>query len=355
MSLVNDMLRDLEKRQLRERQQLSSYGGFSVAGAPEIESAAHGRVWLIPLALVLLSAGMLAGGRIDWAQLGNADTPAPDPIPAAFVSGPSVDDTASLLPVNEPEVAAVSDVVTGVPEEPAAGAAAVDSRKEPVELAAEEPVSVAAVATPTPLVESAPLRTPVRRTPEELGAERMDHGVAALRAGNMREAEESFRGALRAVPDDTRAYELLYSSLVRQGRTLEAEEILNAGLDTARRPERLAKLYARALVDRGQGDEALGLLQTHRPVQSRDLEYDAFVAALLQQVGRHREAAELYREFVVLRPEHSVWWLGLGISQDALGQEAAALESYRQARLGGSLSDTVDDYAESRIAALQQP
>ncbi len=51
----------------------------------------------------------------------------------------------------------------------------------------------------------------------------------------------------------------------------------------------------------------------------------------------------------------SVWWLGLGISQDALGQGAAALESYRQARLGGNLSDTVDDYAESRIAALQQP
>lgn len=214
---------------------------------------------------------------------------------------------------------------------------------------AVSPISTAATIAPA-------TATTVRRETGNaaIGAARSAaRGVAAMRGDDLLNAERLFREALTIDPGNGAVWSYLYSTLVKASKPAAAEQALRRGLISAKEPAPLAKLYARLLLDRDEKDAAVGILRTHRPVAASDTEYDAFLAALLQQLGQYAEAGEIYRKLLTVEPDSGSWWIGLAMSSDSIGNRPDALSAFQRALRTDSLKTPLARYARQRTAELQ--
>lgn len=117
-------------------------------------------------------------------------------------------------------------------------------------------------------------------------------------------------------------------------------------------PSLLAMRHARELITQGELSQALFVLSSHRPARA-SADYDALMAWLLQRNQQHGEAAEIYRKLVFVSPNAGEWWMGLAISLESLGREAEALQAFERAQSSGVLKAPLAAYATQRIAALK--
>lgn len=119
---------------------------------------------------------------------------------------------------------------------------------------------------------------------------------------------------------------------------------------------------ARALQAAGQIDAALTLFSRLEPsiaTPARAPALFSFKAGLLQQQGRYAEAADLYATLLKLKSAdvasnalEARWWRGLAIAQEQLRQPERAHAAWLNALAAGGLSTTTRSYAAGRIAAL---
>ena len=348
MSLLNDVLRDLQSRGAREPRPLDG-----LAPVAAVRSRPKLPLWL-------LVTGALAVAVLVWrpvtvalthdrqeAPTGTLATELPA-LPAPAPAAPVVDTTAPApaAPVAAPPAAVPARQV-------------VDSRPANVTLPVAPRVEVAPkpATEPDAAIPSAAAETLiVRRHPskaEDGTSAPLGSGLQALQSGNLVAAERFFRSALAIDANNTDAWSYLYEVQVRAAKLTAAEQTLQRSLSLASEPAVLAKLYARLLVERQQTARAITVLQDHRPVATHDSDYDAFLAALLQQHGRFAEAGSLYRELLDRDPRPGAWWIGLAMSSDSLGDRAEALAAFDRALRADRLKQPLANYARRRIAELE--
>lgn len=101
--------------------------------------------------------------------------------------------------------------------------------------------------------------------------------------------------------------------------------------------------------------EAIDTLQRALPQASGRADYHAFLAALLQRDDQHRAAAEHYATALRSAPDNGVWWMGLGISYQALQMATQAQQAYRNAQASRTLSPELAAFVEARLGQLQRP
>jgi MSHA biogenesis protein MshN len=178
-------------------------------------------------------------------------------------------------------------------------------------------------------------------------------GVGLINQGRVSEGTEDLRGALSMDARHDAARQTLIAMLLDQKRQDEAAVYLQQGLALNPANTAFAMLLARIMVERQDVQGALSLLQKHAAAASNNAEYRAFEAALLQRQSRHKEAAEEYAAALRISPQAGMWWVGLGISQEALEQRAEALESFQRARQTRSLNADVLAYVDQRVKQLQ--
>ena len=53
-----------------------------------------------------------------------------------------------------------------------------------------------------------------------------------------------------------------------------------------------------------------------------------------------------------VRPDSGVWWMGLAISLEAMGDDGVAIVAYRKALNGHAMTADLQRYASERIAVL---
>lgn len=137
------------------------------------------------------------------------------------------------------------------------------------------------------------------------------------------------------------------------GRVDEAIALLEAGLRRSPDPA-LAKALGRLLLETGDARRAAVVLAKQPPAVRDDPAYTALLAAAWQQSGQPAQAAAAYQ--ALLRHDSTVaqWWLGLAVAQQALGEKANALTSFRRARAAGGLAAGVLAYVDERIATLEK-
>ncbi len=177
-------------------------------------------------------------------------------------------------------------------------------------------------------------------------------GVAQLQDARVSAAEASFREALKEDPMHLGARQALLGLLLDGGRRDEAEQLLRHALELNPRQPRHAMVLARLEVDRGEVGGVINTLVGALPYVRSDPEYYAFLAALLQRDGRHRDAVDYYRTALQSSPGNSVWLMGLGISLRANDQFADAREAFQRAADSKQLNPELQAFVERQLREM---
>jgi MSHA biogenesis protein MshN len=196
-------------------------------------------------------------------------------------------------------------------------------------------------------------KQPHLSTPAERAENEFRKATALLNQGRVAEAIDGFKSALHQDGKHAAARQALVGLLLENRRIDEAQQLLQEGLSLAPDRSAYAILLARIQVERGDVQGAHDLLSKHAGGAANNADYHAFDAALLQRLGRHKEAVSEYEAALRLAPGAGVWWMGLGISLQADNRGTEALDAYRRAKSVGGLSPDLLAFVDQRMKQLQ--
>lgn len=325
MSVINQMLRDLDKRQAADPALLRT---------PALNVAKQRRWYW---ALLLLPALWLG---VEIGQLGLQPAPA----------------VVTLQPLAEPDAAAASRTSVVAP------ATVVAASPEPVRIAPDrnEVASAAETKVPTKLESMPPQREAVLPTaqPSQTAVQqRPEPAEPGIVAGSDAVTEAY------ALADSDAAF-LAESETVREPSALSQPSVPTVKPQmtiSVADPQRVAQQQQRDLAAQQWAniqqlagmqqwqallDALTPALQQQYPQQVLALEAHA-----AQQIGQTERAQQAYQRWSQLMPEDSRPWLGLGTMLDQRGQWPAAQQAYRQALQLGGLSPASRQFIQQRLAS----
>jgi Flp pilus assembly protein TadD len=228
---------------------------------------------------------------------------------------------------------------------------AVSPEKDPTAKVGDERISRQAAAPKTSVSPAVQVKRPATkaRSPEQI----FNAALVSMNEGNLALAERDLDRVLELQPGHSEARKTLVLLLMRGGREQETLDLLERGLKLDSGNSSLIALKARVLVNRGSGEDALALIEGHLGAEGGDIELLSLLGTLQQQAGRFGESALTYRRILGQRPDMATAWAGLAMAQDALGRVASALEAYRRALGLHGLPERVAAYARERISMLE--
>jgi MSHA biogenesis protein MshN len=172
--------------------------------------------------------------------------------------------------------------------------------------------------------------------------------------GRTNEAIITLENALKLDAGHAPARQALISLLLENNRHDDAMRLLKQAVANDPAQLSLVMVLARLQVERGKVAEAVETLQ-HSLNQAQDRpEYLAFLAALQQKLGQHKEAVQLYRSALKKHAQNGVWWMGLGISLQADGASQEAIEAFKQAKVQPGLGADLQAFVDQKIMQLQK-
>lgn len=113
-----------------------------------------------------------------------------------------------------------------------------------------------------------------------------------------------------------------------------------------------AYLLSRIDVAQGQVEHAITKLERQKPGNSLFQAYYGLLAALYQKTDRHLKAVEYYQQLLKMDNKQPDYWLGLGISLDALDKRPEALRAFQLANQFVQANPRIESYIRQRIQAL---
>lgn len=365
MSLLNQVLRDLDQRQAP-----SAPAAVKAAAPRSLAPSTSQRAKRWGLGIAATLAAVVVGG---WAQ-GNIRWPskaADTPVAAAPVAPTPVAVAPAPLPVAPAPVAPTPVAPAPVTPAPATPAPAV-AMPGPAPVVAREPAAtrvalasptarIKPLATPKPADDTAPAVAPkaeprielrsAARSPQERAEAQYQRGVTAHQAGQINDSAAAFTAALREDPRHAGARVAQAGMLISQSRTDEAVALLKEGLALTPAQPQLALMLARMQAERQDWATAAETLKVASPHATDNAEFQGFHAAILQRAGRHGDAVERYGVALRLAPGRSVWWMGLAISLEEIGQADTARAAFQRAKTIG-LPEGAAGYVDARLKQL---
>lgn len=141
-----------------------------------------------------------------------------------------------------------------------------------------------------------------------------------------------------------------FKRLLDSGQMARATSLLDDSLLMF--PDNLQLINARAQIylSNKNPEAALKILQRSN---SHDEVYLSLLASTFQQLNSFAEATSVYAQLLGLNPERAQYWLGLAISQEKLGNVKAAREAYLQALSKNTLNETVTSYIKQRLGDIK--
>ena len=385
MSLINKMLRDLDKRHASQLGTAEPAGVLSQhMHAVPARTLASDFFWRTMAMLMLFAVGWVAWlvwqltprpivTDLVYQSRGKASAPAassrPDsasapqsaaaqPAPALPASSASAASAAAQPPlprrsekINVDMLRLATELTTPIPR---LSPGASSSRSAPkASVAAARTVS----AQPALAGEAAAAPGKIDRRSNTSSRNRAEsefrRAVDLVNQGRIAEGMDGFRRALEIDPGHEAARQTLVALLIETKRVDEAAVSLQEGLAVDAGNTAFAMLLARIMVESNDIPTALLVLQRHAAPPDRNPDFHAFAGALYQRLDRHKEAIEQYQAALRLAPSAGVWWLGLGISLQAVGRPKDAQEAFTRAKSAGNLAPDLLGFVDQRLRQLQ--
>lgn len=173
-----------------------------------------------------------------------------------------------------------------------------------------------------------------------------------MQQGHIDEALAGYEAALRIDASHDAARQAMVALLLENKRNGDAERVLKEGLKNNLKHSGFAMVLARLQVENEAPWSALLTLQKTLPFASQQADYQAFVAALLQRLARHKEAVAHYQKALQLAPNSGVWLMGQGISLQALQRKDEARDAFKLAMETRTLSEDLQAFVAQRLKEL---
>ena len=373
MSLINQMLKDLEQRGAGSNNPIQINPAVLSAGIAETRS--------FPVVKITLVLTLLAGGIYSWMQTAKPSTdnasPAATQAPVAPAKAPVTETTTTTN--NQPNALFATQL-----DAQHLQAITPTTKATPAPVPAANQVNIAppviAPATATPSVEktipissheaeksattkhAAPKLTSKAEAdttglgkqirPEQKSNNYYRLALGQLQQGRVAEAQASLSLALEANSANQEARQTLAGLLIENKRHDEAKAVLSAGLTIAPEQNDFRMAIARLQVESGDRSGALNTLEQGLGYANNNADFQVFTATLLQGVKRHDEAAEHYMTALTLRSNDAKALIGLGISLQALGKLDKAQEAFNRAQATASLSPELSLFVEQQLKQL---
>jgi hypothetical protein len=190
-------------------------------------------------------------------------------------------------------------------------------------------------------------------TPAERAESEFRKATGLLNQGRVAEAIDGYKSTLQQDAGHAAARQALVGLLLESRRIDEAQQFLQEGLSLNPDRSAYAMLLARIQVERGDLQGAHDLLSKHAGSAANNADYHALDAAVLQRLGRHKEAVSGYQAALRLAPRAGLWWMGMGISLQADNRSAEALDAFKRAKSAGGLSPDLLAFVDQRMKQLQ--
>ncbi|BBP01379.1 tetratricopeptide repeat protein [Sulfuriferula nivalis] len=325
MSLINQMLKDLEQRQANHADNL---GQISTVTLP----VKHHRITYVISTIILISAVVLAG--ILWQQRSQPvivqTAPVVTPLPAQ--QGLILTQELSHLPVPKTPQAL-----------PKLAAPVINTTTVATTTIPALPIAIPSVNTTLISKKIEPLTT------AQLAENSYRKAVSLMQQGRNEDSINELNQALTLDPHHHEARLTLVGLLIDAKRNTEAEHQLQQALILDPAQSDTTMLLARIQADRGGNAEAIKTLQRGLPNAENQADYQALLATLLDRTGQHKAAVEHYLAALRYAPQSGTWWMGLGIALQADGQADKARTAFLRARATNSLNSELSAYVDQQL------
>jgi len=389
MSLINKMLRDLDRRHAAQGATTAPAGGLSRHMRPVPERMLASDFFWRTMAMTMLFAvgwvawlvwqltpphpivtdlayqsarprsaapAEVASPRSDPA--GEREAPAPQPAPPPAVSIPAADPPSAQATtprrsdkVNVDMLRLATELTTPIPKRSSRAASSRSGSRPPA--GAAKAVAAQPVLAGDPAAAPGQIDRRSNTSSRNRAESEFRRAVSLVNQGRIAEGMGGFRRALEIDPGHEAARQTLVALLLETKRVDEAAASLQEGLALNNGNTGFAMLLARIMVESNDIPAALIVLQRHAAPADRNPDFHAFTAALYQRLDRHKEAIEQYQTALSLAPAAGVWWLGLGISLQAVERRKDALEAFTRAQSAGNLAPDLLAFVEQRLRQLQ--
>ncbi|WOH35899.1 tetratricopeptide repeat protein [Thalassotalea fonticola] len=366
MSVINEMLKDLDKRKADE--QALTTGQYQ---SRAIARTANKSLTTIIIAVVITASICIAAMYLLLPYM-NAAPSTPATIDKALTTSKTkVKQQAIATEVVVPTSKVLTEQVTPKVIKSTTDIVAneyVNITSTEIINTAQKPKAVIAKAKPVAIVESngTSIEKPkvdksvrkdsslviskVELTPEQLSNKKLSIAKRALKNGQLKKAESLLEEAIILQPYHVEARKELAALWFGRKTYQPAKNLLTQGVVLLPNNEDFRLMLARIYSTEGNNEKAFKVL--NELASSNLLEYQLALASMASQSDHHSSAINAYNKLLVMRPQQSRWWLALAISYDSNEQYQPATSAYQKAIALGRLSSNSVQFAKQRLIEL---
>ncbi|MHB1359448.1 MAG: tetratricopeptide repeat protein [Rhodocyclaceae bacterium] len=254
-----------------------------------------------------------------------------------------------LLVPAPPPATPVATPVVAVPPKPAATVPPKPEPAKPLPAPAPRATQPATLTSPLPPAEAQIEKRSKDGRAHEQADNEYNKGVQAVRRGDNAAALPFLQRALELDPAHAKARQALLSVLVGSRQWDAAREVAQNGLAVDPKQSGLATILARLQFEQGDTAAALDTLTRHAAHATGNADYQGLFAYLLQKQQRPAEAAQRFQAALALRPNEGRWWFGLGLTLESAGRGGEAKDAYARAREVGNLPADMATVVEQKL------
>ncbi len=353
MSLINQMLRDLEQRNPSSSKSSAPQPLQVQKVALPNQSSNYGSRWWLAIVFVCLA---LAGvqyypSAMLPTPLSTVTTPTQ---PAALQIAPAIaEQTLPVIPTFPPQPQLENNLpakttLTQEASAPINALAAAPKHSPTLKAPASNPRK------PAPNSQKPPPTSKIVSTDTAsrsgLTADTLYRQADSSPSKTLR--KELLRDALTLNPQHLAARKLLLQTLQQENANIELKQFLDESLELFPGNPGFTTALAHWQIKQKHADAAINTLESIDTRQNHDPQFLALKAAGYQQQHNYAQALPLYQELAHIQPDKAENWLGLAVCADNLQQPAQAIQAYQLALNKKTLHSDVVDYIRQRLSAL---
>jgi len=187
---------------------------------------------------------------------------------------------------------------------------------------------------------------------EELAKQKLAPAEKALASKEVSKAEKLLEDVVIITPNDSQTRKKLAALWFGRQAYQDAVNLLSQGIALNGKDSSLRLLKARIHLSQGQASAALNTL---KPLaQLKDEQYQIMLANTAQQAKHSKAAVQAYKVLIEMKPNAGRWLLGLAVLYDKNSQFSLAKKAYEKALTKNDLSISSEQFVQERIQAIGQ-